>query len=460
MKLVFTMFLSIGIKGAAAIAEIVIQLLLTNYVGMTGYGEYIFFVSIIECLYWLFFSGSVKINTFYLSVPTLKIDGFKRSYITRYVVPFILVITTVLTVVKGSYGLLAAVILFVYFLAYDRSSVFFSRDYQLPALLGEYMIGRLVMLAGLFVCLKLGWINGLILLALYGVQFLTMLIWFVPFEKKLKSGTEEVTVPLKKIWDYQQSDIVLSIISYSPTILQYIFGGAFSAGFTGIIALVKKFLNFISGPMTKVFLPEFSRLYLAGDKEQIRKSYLMIVRIQMLFIGTIGAALLGFPHLILKLFSAELQPYAGPFTVAAACLLLIAGMGPVIGLLQMTGQERLCNRNQLISIGTMVAVWMILNKNPLFSVYALCVQAVVEGILEYYSVCKWFNGPVIPVHSYIIMWMPVALECFLVEALNLRYSFIALLVSMTLVGIWNLLFTLRDPLVKDAVAEALQKLRR
>ena len=47
MKLVFTMFLSIGIKGAAAIAEIVIQLLLTNYVGMTGYGEYIFFVSII-----------------------------------------------------------------------------------------------------------------------------------------------------------------------------------------------------------------------------------------------------------------------------------------------------------------------------------------------------------------------------------------------------------------------------
>jgi len=180
----------------------------------------------------------------------------------------------------------------------------------------------------------------------------------------------------------------------------------------------------------------------------------------MLFIGTIGAALLGFPHLILKLFSAELQPYAGPFTVAAACLLLIAGMGPVIGLLQMTGQERLCNRNQLISIGTMVAVWMILNKNPLFSVYALCVQAVVEGILEYYSVCKWFNGPVIPVHSYIIMWMPVALECFLVEALNLRYSFVALLVSMTLVGIWNLLFTLCDPLVKDAVAEALRKLRR
>ena len=183
MKLVFTMFLSIGIKGAAAIAEIVIQLLLTNYVGMTGYGEYIFFVSIIECLYWLFFSGSVKINTFYLSVPTLKIDGFKKSYITRYVVPFVLVIATVLTVVKGSYGLLAAVILFVYFLAYDRSSVFFSRDYQLPALLGEYMIGRLVMLAGLFVCLKLGWINGLILLALYGVQFLTMLIWLVPFEK-------------------------------------------------------------------------------------------------------------------------------------------------------------------------------------------------------------------------------------------------------------------------------------
>ena len=143
-------------------------------------------------------SGSAKINTFYLSVPTLKIDGFKRSYITRYVVPFILVITTVLTVVMAVMVYWLELYCLSIFLAYDRSSVFFSRDYQLPALLGEYMIGRLVMLVGLFVCLKLGWINGLILLALFGVQFLTMLIWFVPFEKKLKSGTEEVTVPLKK----------------------------------------------------------------------------------------------------------------------------------------------------------------------------------------------------------------------------------------------------------------------
>lgn len=460
MKLVFTMILSIGVKAFAALIEIAIQMMLTNYVGMAGYGDYTFFVSIIEGSYYFLFAGSIKINTFYLSVPTLKLDRFKKTYIVHYAAPVFMVILAVLTVTKGVYGFGTAIILLVYFLAYDRSSIFFSRGFQLPALLGEYVIGRLTMLIGLFVCLKMDRVDGLILLGLYGIQFLAMLIWFVPFGKKLQPGTEEVEVPFKKIWDFQQSDIAYAFVNYSPAILQYIFGGAFSAGFTGIITLVKKFLNFISGPMAKVFLPEFSRLYLSGDKEQIHKSYLMIVKVQMLFIGTIGAALIGFPHLILRLFSTELEPYAGTFMVISICLLLIAGIGPIGGILQMSNQEHKCSMNQWISIGIMILIWFVMYQNPFFALYGLCVQTVVENILHYYSVSKWFGKPLLSLSSYILLWVPVLLESIVVRIFDLQYSFFALTVSVAIVGIWNLFFTLRDPLVKEAVTEGLRKLRR
>ena len=42
----------------------------------------------------------------------------------------------------------------------------------------------------------------------------------------------------------------------------------------------------------------------------------MIVHIQMMFIGAIGSALVGFPSLILKLFSPELQIYHNIFAIA------------------------------------------------------------------------------------------------------------------------------------------------
>lgn len=85
MKLVFTMFLSIGVKALAAIIEILIQMLLTNSVGIAGYGDYTFLVSVIEGVYYFLFSGSIKINTFYLSIPSLKLTHFKKHilYITQ-----------------------------------------------------------------------------------------------------------------------------------------------------------------------------------------------------------------------------------------------------------------------------------------------------------------------------------------------------------------------------------------
>lgn len=108
----------------------------------------------------------------------------------------------------------------------------------------------------------------------------------------------------------------------------------------------------------------------------------MIVRIQMLFISTIGAALIGFPHLILRLFSAELLPYVGTFTTVAACLLMIAGIGPIGGILQMSNQERKCSINQWISIGVMVCIWFIMYQNP----FLCCMDYAFKQLLKIFFI--------------------------------------------------------------------------
>ena len=459
MKLVFAMLLSVGIKALAAILEIIIQILIANYAGVSGYGDYTFYVSMIECIYFCVFSGSIKINTFYLSIPALKISQFKKHYLIKFVLPIACVLLLIFGIKKNQYGLLVTIILLVYYAAYDQSSIFFSRGYQLPALIGEYVVGRIVMLVGLVVFLKMKWMNGVWLLILYGIQFVAMVLWFGLFHRMLPKGRDEINVSITKLLEYQKSDIANALISYSPAILQYIFGGAFSAGFTGIVSLVKKFINFISGPTAKVFLPEFSRLYREGNRAQMQKSYLMIVRIQMLFGGTIGAALIGFPYLILNLFSPELQSYTMTFTLASVCLLMVAGIGPAGGLLQMTDNERICNMDQWISIGVMATVCVFMRNNPLFAVYGLCAQSVVEGILKYCSVCKWFGKQVIPVYNYLLMWMPILLGRAIVDQFRLQSSFAALLICVAAVGLWNFLFVWKDPMVQEAVRNGIKNVK-
>ena len=460
VDIVFAMILSIAIKAISAVVEIAIQMLITNGVGVSEYGNYTFFVSLIEGAYFVLFSGSIKLNTFYLSTPASSLSDFKKKYTLRFVTPIIAVIVICFAVMRNPYGVLAGIILYIYYFAFDSSSVFFSRGHQLPALLGEYLFGRIVLLIGVLTTIKLNAAIGLVLLGLYGLQFVTMLLWFTPHRKKLKPGTEEVKVPMRKLVEYQVSDVANSLISYSPTILQYIIGGAFTAGFTGIISIVKRFINFISGPTAKVFLPEFSRLYKNGEREKLEQSYLMIVRIQMVFIGTIGAVLIGFPNLILHMFSPELEQYSNIFTGTAISLLIIAGIGPVTGMLQMTGNEKICNRNQWISIGIMILVWIVMRKEPLFAVYGLCVQAVVEGGMKYLSVCRWFGKNVVPVKNYILLWIPVAVLRIVVDRFGWQYSYVALILCVLLVFTWNMLFALRDPMIKNALMGKLKSFRK
>ena len=91
--------------------------------------------------------------------------------------------------------------------------------HHFPALLGKYLFRRIVLLIGMLAVIQLNKATGIILLTLYGLQFVTMLWWFAPYKQTLNSGSEEISVHLKKLVEYQMSDVENSLISYSPTIL-------------------------------------------------------------------------------------------------------------------------------------------------------------------------------------------------------------------------------------------------
>ena len=116
MNLLFAMILSIGIKGISAIVEIAIQMLITNGVGVSEYGEYTFFVSLIEGAYYVLFSGSVKLNTFYLSTSSASLSRFKRKYTLYFVTPIIAMVIVAFAIMKNPYGVLSGIILYIYYL--------------------------------------------------------------------------------------------------------------------------------------------------------------------------------------------------------------------------------------------------------------------------------------------------------------------------------------------------------
>ena len=80
MNLIF--LLSVLLKGAGSVLEILIQIVITRAIGVGGYGTYSNWVNVVDLIYWIFFSGLVQCNTFYLSDLNVTIGGFRKIIIT------------------------------------------------------------------------------------------------------------------------------------------------------------------------------------------------------------------------------------------------------------------------------------------------------------------------------------------------------------------------------------------
>lgn len=183
------------------------------------------------------------------------------------------------------------------------------------------------------------------------IQYTGILVLFLVKRDREPRRDISKELSLRKWGSYQRADLIQALISQMPILLQYFFTGAFEAGIVSVVLMVKKLVNFISGPTAKVFLPEFSRMYHAGDKAGIKQCYASIMRIQMLFAGSMAVVLVGYPQVLLSILAEELLPYTKQFVGCALVFILIATLGPCSGVLQMTGNEKKDNLYREAALG-------------------------------------------------------------------------------------------------------------
>lgn len=405
MNLVF--LFSVVLKGLGAVLEILLQIVITAHLGVSGYGTYSAWINFADLLFWVFFSGIVKCNTFYLSGRETTIRSFKKRYLLGYALP-VLILAALVGVAFGRDVMLAAVpvITLLELLVMDRSSTLITRGRSSVSLIGEYVLGRLTLVLG---TAALGWAGVLglpALLGLYVLQYLIVIAFFL-----LKHGRGRVyedissEVSLQKWGAYQRSDLMHAMIEQMPVVMQYFFSGAFEAGVVSVVLLVKKLINFISGPTAKIFLPEFSRLYHAGEHDRIRGVYGSIMRIQMLVVGPLAVVLLAFPRVILGILAEELVSYDWLFMGCSVIFLLVATLGPCGGILQMTGNEKMDNRIRLYALVLMAAVMVLTARDAYFVLYGLCVQVAAEAAAKYVYICRWMKRSPTGLGSYLLWWL-------------------------------------------------------
>ena len=406
MNLIF--LFSVVLKGLGAVLEILLQILITAKLQVEGYGTYSAWINSADLIFWVCFSGLVKCNTFYLSGGETTIRGFKTKYFLRYALP-VLGAAAVLGLCFGTSAMLAfvPVITMLELLVMDRSSTLITRGQSVTSLVGEYVLGRLLLVIGVVVLGAMGKLSHPALLVLYVFQYCAVIGFFLLRQGRAKTYRDiSGDVSLQKWSAYQRSDLMHSMIEQMPVVMQFFFSGAFEAGVVSVVLLVKKLINFISGPTAKIFLPEFSRLYHAGEKEKIRTVYGSIMRIQMLVVGPLAVVLMGFPRVILGVLAKEeLVSYDLLFMGCAVIFLFVATLGPCGGILQMTGNEKTDNRIRFWALMLMGVVMVLTVRDAWFVLYGLCVQVAAEAVAKYVFICRWMKRAPTGLLTYCKWWI-------------------------------------------------------
>ena len=404
MNLIF--LLSVMLKGLGAVLEVLLQILITGNMGVDGYGTYSAWINSADLIFWVCFSGLVKCNTFYLSGGETTIRSFKTKYFLRYALPVLGAAVIGVTLGSSAMAAFVPVITMLELLVMDRSSTLITRGQSVTSLVGEYVLGRLLLVLGVVV---LGLMNALshpALLVLYVLQYAAVIGFFLLRQGRGKSYRDISTdVSLQKWSAYQRSDLMHAMIEQMPVVMQFFFSGAFEAGVVSVVLLVKKLINFISGPTAKIFLPEFSRLYHGGQHEQIRRVYGSIMRIQMLVVGPLAVVLLGFPRVILGILAEDLVAYDRLFMGCSVIFLLVATLGPCGGILQMTGNEKTDNRIRACALVLMGLVMLLTLSDRYFVLYGLCAQVAAEAAVKYFYICRWMKRSPTGLWTYAKWWL-------------------------------------------------------
>lgn len=423
----YIFLISIVLKGIGAVLEVLLQILITRKLGVAEYGLYSTWINAADLIFWIFFSGLVKCNTFYISDKNTSIKKFRWKYYLRYVFPVIVLTSAISIIFGGRFYILVPCITVLELLVMDNSSEMIARGQATNAIIGEYVLGRLFLLIGAAVLMHTGHLNFYALIVLYLVQYICILFFFAVRKRKEDLYDVSEQISIKKWGIYQKADILQAMIGQMPIVLQYFFGGAFEAGVVSIVMLVKKLVNFISGPTAKIFLPEFSRFYHEGKKEKIRDSFESIMRMQMLFVSPMAVVLIGFPDVVLSILAKELLVYKNLFVLCSVVFLVAATLGPCGGLMQMTDNEKKDNDYREIAMVIMLLVMVLFSKDSLFVLYGLCIQTVIEAGGKYFFVCRWMEQAPVTMKQYIKWWCLPLAAIALAKILALEKSVMAMI---------------------------------
>lgn len=432
----FVFLISVFLKGLGAILEILLQVTITKTAGLSIYGTYSAWINSADLIFWCLFSGIVKCNTFYLSGKNGTINNFKKKYYGNYVLPVSLGTILFSLFLKKDLFWLVVVIAIIEVVVLDQSSTLLANGRYMYSLIGEYILGRIFLFIAVLVIRHNGDFTISKLMFAYLLQYIITVFFFAIRCKQKDKEDISQAVSVKKWKQYQKADVFQAIVSQMPVILQYLCSGGFEAGVVSIVLLIKKLINFISGPAAKIFLPEFSRLYRQGQQEEICSCFASIMRIQMMIVGPLAVVLIGYPKVVLGILGEELVAYSSVFAICSVVFLVATSLGPCGGLLQMTGAEKMDNICREIAIVGMLVTFLVMRVNPLFVVYGLCVQTFLESTSKFVVVCKRIKQIPVSIIQYMGWWILPLGTILLTYLLEWQNSFL----HMALLAGINFLF--------------------
>ena len=420
---------SLIVKGFGAVLEIGSQALISRLWSVETYGTYAFFVSIADGIYSLLFSGIVKFNNYY--IPQGKdIGAFRRRYYLWYALPLCAVGVAVSLFTRDVMSLCAFGVGFSCLCAMDLSSRMMSFGRFRPALIGEYCLGRAFVIIAILILAFTGVKDMWVLYVIYGLQFIAALAFY-----KIAAGKKPfraLTIPpdndaVPKYVVFQTSEIAHTIITQTSVIVQYLFGGAFQTALISIVLIVRKFINFISGPTSKLYQPEFSKKYASGDKKGLARVYAQITRIQMCVMMPIFTMLVMRPELVLKVFNPKLMPYAWLVRVTSFVFLSMITFGPTYSFLPMTGNEKIDSFVNWTSVMIMYLTMFLFREDQYFVVIGFCTQIIYMNFFKLIIYMRYMRCLPMPVKDYLKTGLIFAAACAAIHFLPTRL-YIALIV--------------------------------
>lgn len=404
--------LSMLLKAAGAILEIGGQVIITRLGGVELFGEYSFNVALSDIICWLFFSGIVKVNAFYVA------NGYDlRSWRRKYILAFALPVVVILSAGFGLlYSAVAAVAVFAslgYVLQLDLSSIALGcRKYRV-SLIGEYLVSRIVIVVGAVAFAAAGLLTPFSVTLLYGLGYVGSIAFFlaarggvVQGDRKL-DGSQTAALP-RQMLTFQMTDVANGLINQAPTIIQYLFAGAFQAGVLSVVLVTRKVISFVAGPTAKVYLPEFARLYGEGDYPGLRRVYSDIVVLQLCFVLPICLVMVGASSEILSIYNPVLAEYGSYMQFASLIFFVMVLFGPQGNFLSMTGKAHVEAWTKWASLVAMAATMALTFGDPLFVMYGIAAQVLVDALGKLCFVVKALGGSPIAPRSAIKLAIPFA----------------------------------------------------